>query len=98
MIKTKTITEEREVCETFICDKCKKSWDYDDMEGQFQIQEALSLNFTGGYASVFGDMNNVKVDICQNCLFDMIDDFCRYNEDDEEWDDGLDDLEFDNEY
>ena len=43
----------------------------------FEMQEFLSINFTGGYSSVFGDMNQVECDICQSCLKSMIIGFCR---------------------
>jgi len=62
-----------EYLEEWICDKCGKSIGDDDMV----LQESLSIKFTGGYSSVFGDGNNIEVDVCQNCLKDMIGLFCR---------------------
>ena len=57
----------------WICDKCKKIYDINDY---MEIQEFHHINFTGGYGSVFGDMNRVECDICQHCLKEMIGDIC----------------------
>jgi hypothetical protein len=58
--------------ESITCDKCHT--EYDDV---LELQEFLSINFTGGYNSIFGDTNTVMCDICQYCLKDMIGDICR---------------------
>ena len=75
MRKTKTIKRNIEVLESIICDKCGKEY-FEDID-IFEMQEFLSINFTGGYSSVFGDMNQVECDICQSCLKSMIIGFCR---------------------
>ncbi len=86
MIKIIQKQELVDYAESITCDKCKREWsckkehNYDPME----IQEFTHLAFTGGFASVFGDMNTVNVDICQHCLKELIGDFCRYNEDEED--------------
>ena len=60
------------------CDKCGSTYGCEDGDyGVFETQEFLHINFTGGYASVFGDMNHVEADICQKCLKEMIKDFAR---------------------
>jgi hypothetical protein len=56
------------------CDVCKTTYDVEDY---LEIQEFHSINFTGGYGSVFGDMVKVECDICQYCLKEMIDGICR---------------------
>jgi hypothetical protein len=56
------------------CDRCKK-----EIEGDLEQQEMHNIRFTGGYGSVFGDMNEIDCDLCQYCLFDLIGDFCIYN-------------------
>lgn len=61
------------VVEGFKCDCCGKEVPCDDCE----YQEALFIHFVGGYSSVFGDGAEVKCDICQHCLQDLIKDFCR---------------------
>ena len=58
----------------FKCDKCGEI-----IENDIELQEAYSIRFTGGYSSVFGDMNSVECDLCQSCLYDLIGDFCAYN-------------------
>ena len=77
MITYKTKMVEQEILDGFICDKCGNEIK-DDME----LQETCSIRFVGGYASVFGDMNHVECDLCQNCLKDLIGDFCTYNPED----------------
>jgi hypothetical protein len=64
----------KEVLKSIVCDKCHKEYSEDDI---FELQEFLSINFTGGYGSVFGDMTHVECDICQHCLLEMIQDICR---------------------
>jgi len=76
MIKYGTKMVEHQTMESFICDKCKKTIS-DDMG----LQEAYSIRFTGGFNSVFGDMNHIGCDLCQNCLYKLIGDFCVYNAD-----------------
>lgn len=56
------------------CDRCKKTVEERDI---FEYQEFYHIDFTGGYASVFGDMNRVQADLCQQCLKELIDSFAR---------------------
>lgn len=46
------------------CDVCKRTDPVDDLEAG----EYLSIAFTGGYGSVFGDGSQVHADVCQRCL------------------------------
>lgn len=75
-ITTKTVTI-HDVVEVS-CDRCSRIID-DPMEEQ----EMLSMRFTGGYSSVFGDGVEVEIDLCQQCLKDLIGGFCRYIGDDD---------------
>jgi hypothetical protein len=68
---TEFITTEKEL-QSITCDKCHK--EYLDIR---ETQEFLSINFTGGYGSVFGDMLTIECDICQYCLKEMIDGIYR---------------------
>jgi len=61
----------REVFDSFECDKCHKLID-DDLG----LQETQSFEFIGGYSSVFGDGIIVSCDLCQECVYDLINDFC----------------------
>ncbi len=60
---------------TISCDKCQKSFTEGTTEGDFEIQEFLKIDYIGGYTSIFGDGEHVKLDICQYCLHDMVKDF-----------------------
>jgi hypothetical protein len=73
MITYKTEVIEQRVSDKFICDKCKREVS-DDMERQ----EAYSIELYGGYNSVFGDESHVRCDLCQDCLYELIKDFCVY--------------------
>ena len=71
MVKWKTVQTNVKQAYKIICDRCKKEIKYDDW---IEYQEAYCISFTGGYGSVFGDGNIVKMSICQHCLKDMIKD------------------------
>ena len=81
MIIYKTETVEQEIMDKFFCDKCKK-----EVFGDMELQEAYTIRLMGGYASVFGDGCKVDCDLCQQCLKDLIGDFCTYNNEDEDED------------
>jgi len=63
-----------------ICDKC-----YHVLEDEMEIDECLSLRFKAGYGSKFGDGNNVKVDLCDDCLFELINSYCRCEKEISTW-------------
>lgn len=46
------------------CDRCGRLADL----GDFEFQEFASIDFTAGYGTIFGDGNDVQVDLCQHCL------------------------------
>jgi len=54
---------------TIICDKCKKEILKDDL---IEWNEAHTIEFLGGFGSVFGDGNVVECDLCQSCLKELI--------------------------
>lgn len=64
--------EEKSVIETFVaafvCNKCKRRIDAEDLE----FQEALSVRLVGGYSSIFGDGAEVEIDLCQECLKEVL--------------------------
>lgn len=43
-----------------------------DAENVFEIQEFLTVNFCGGYGSVFGDMTHIRGDFCQYCVKQLL--------------------------
>jgi len=62
----------------YTCDKCGKTYEIDGtFEDQMEAQEFLHIDFTGGYFSIFGDMNSIQADICQHCLKPLIEGFAR---------------------
>ncbi len=71
----KIVTVKEQELTSFKCNRCNKEMINDDME----LQESHSIGFVGGYSSVFGDMNKVECDLCQQCLKDLIGEFCVYN-------------------
>jgi hypothetical protein len=73
MKKYKTVKIKAQEFVSMICDKCGSEYFGQDI---LELQEFLHINFTGGYASVFGDGIHVECDICQHCLKEMIDNFC----------------------
>lgn len=74
------IFKEKEIVEKIVtdivCDKCNKLFNYETDVMEFQ--EILSIDFWGGYLSVFGDGVNVKCDLCQHCLKELLGDYLRY--------------------
>ena len=63
----------------FVCDKCKDTYTAED--DAFEFQERHEISFTGGYASVFGDMTEVDLVLCQRCLYDMVKDLLEPEDD-----------------
>ena len=77
MIVTKKVLIEKVILDKFICSRCKGIIKAED---EMELQETYSINFTGGYNSVFGDGCTISCDLCQHCLKDLIGDFCRKEE------------------
>lgn len=57
------------------CDVCKKSYRKD--EDVVEFQEMVHISFTGGYGSIFGDMDQFELDICQHCLKEKLGEHIR---------------------
>ncbi len=49
------------------CDKCKKQ-----LEDWIELGERYTINLQGGYGSVFGDGGRVYIELCQHCLYDIL--------------------------
>ena len=83
MINTRVEKKMQDVVikESISCDVCGTTYEYPTPEGSteavFEIQEFTRLNFTGGYGSVFGDGDNVRLDICQGCLKEKLGKYLR---------------------
>ena len=52
------------------CNKCHKK--YDAVNDVFEIQEFLHFRNTGGYGSIFGDGAEIKLDLCQHCVKELL--------------------------
>jgi len=46
------------------CDRCGLLAEL----GEAEFQEFVSIELKAGYASIFGDRNDVQIDLCQQCL------------------------------
>ena len=57
------------------CDICGKRFD-----AIMDLQEFLHINFVGGFTSVFGDMIQVRCDICQDCLKVKLGEYMKYED------------------
>ncbi len=57
-----------DVIKSITCDRCAKEVDSENME----FQEFSSVAYRGGYASIFGDGNNISIDLCQECLKEVV--------------------------
>lgn len=65
------------------CDVCKTEYSYFD--DPLEFQEILSIKTTGGFGSIFGDMNDIELDICQHCFKDNLGEYIRINEEDDDF-------------
>jgi len=74
MIKYKKVKKVLNVKKSIICDCCGHEYNNDDV---LEIQEFLTIDFVGGYGSVFGDMRHITCDLCQRCLFEIISPYMR---------------------
>lgn len=53
-----------------ICDVCKRSALVHGND--YEAAEFVSINYTGGYKSIFGDNTKICIDICQYCFKDKL--------------------------
>ena len=60
------------------CDVCKKTFNKNvNDEEMLEVQEFVHISFTGGYGSIFGDMSEFELDICQHCLKEKLGQYLR---------------------
>ena len=50
------------------CDRCAVEIDAEDME----FSECTSISYRGGYKSIFGDGCDISIDLCQNCVREVL--------------------------
>jgi len=53
----------------YTCDCCGRESTISD---DYEASEFISLEYVGGYQSIFGDGTHVSIDICQYCLKDKL--------------------------
>jgi hypothetical protein len=70
--RNRTVSELDEVS----CDRCQRQDEATGMEGQ----EFLSWSMSCGFASVFGDLNHVDLDLCQHCVKELLGQWVRVTE------------------
>ena len=61
---TRTIS----VISACICNRCQRRLTPDDLDWQ----ERLSVSYKAGYSSVFGDGNIISLDLCQQCVAEVL--------------------------
>lgn len=69
--------ERREVVD-LVCDRCGRDGE-DDPNG-FERQEFLSHHDRAGYGSIFGDLNQVDIDLCQHCVKEVLGEWLKVTE------------------
>jgi hypothetical protein len=63
------------VPDKYKCDKCSK--EFDVAIDWSESQEFHHINFIGGWGSIFGDGEEVKCNLCQYCLKELIGDYLQ---------------------
>ncbi len=61
------------------CNKCGKLMMPDDPDNPFEYQEMFTWQTTGGYSSVWGDGNTVRVTLCQHCAYNLLEPYTDDN-------------------
>ena len=59
------------------CDVCKKTYFEELLPDVVERQEMVSIKFTGGYGSIFGDGDTFELDICQHCFKEKLGEYLR---------------------
>ena len=49
----------------YSCDCCGREAKIGD---DFEASEFISINYVGGFQSIFGDGSHISIDVCQHCL------------------------------
>lgn len=71
----KKIRRTTQILESITCDVCKTTHSTDEM----YTDEFFSFNSIGGYTSVFGDGNQIEIDVCQDCFKKLLGNYARIN-------------------
>lgn len=68
--------EPMSVVHQIACDRCGREAERNETE----FHEMTSISFRASYGSIFGDGNQVEVDLCQHCLQDILGAWLRVEE------------------
>jgi len=71
LTRDKKVTQQQII--GFECSRCKTIY-YDDLY-PFEMQEMLHWRNVGGYGSVWGEGNQVEIDLCQRCTRELLEPF-----------------------
>lgn len=74
MEETASRMREEEAAIAHVCDSCGKR-----EESPEEVQEWLSWRHRGGYLSVFGDGEDLSLDLCQDCTRNLLSSFIQKN-------------------
>ena len=80
-ITTKKVQIDYNEVVSVTCSKCHKVITPSDW---IEWQEYQTISFTGGYGSKFGDGQTIRIDLCQDCLFEFSKDFYEVEENPDE--------------
>jgi len=73
MIKYKKKKIETLQMVSITCDLCGKTFGKISDENIYEIQEFICIDTRGGYGSIIGDEEEIKLDICQHCFKSIYD-------------------------
>ena len=62
----------------FTCDRCGREAVKDALGCEFH--KSTSVEYRAGYASIFGDQNQVEIDLCQHCVKEVLGQWLRVTE------------------
>ena len=75
IVETKIEEHTVEHLHSMKCDYC-----YEIYDQEFEMQEFVSISFTGGYGSCIGDGTKVELDLCQKCFKHLFKNYYRTKE------------------
>lgn len=68
------VCESKNILESITCDDCGRLYDATNIK---ELESFTHIDFVAGEDSPFGEGNHVVADICQQCMYRMINRFCQ---------------------
>ena len=84
----KQITQTKQFAKSIQCDVCGKTINYNDETfEQYKAYNFISITKSFGYGSEIGDGEQLKLDICEDCLIEKfgLDFLVKHSKDESEW-------------